>query len=121
MELLLKFELLLSFVEQLGKTLRKQHSFCSAPRRMCVERASQASHICLYFNNLLCFGKSDKASEALAKQMPLSCCCIFAKSGSDQVLNDIIGIKLLFHGLALTRGGENFLRCKYAEFAVGNG
>jgi hypothetical protein len=37
--------------------------------------------------------------------VPLSRCCIFAKSGSDQVLNDVVGIKLLFHGLALTRGG----------------
>lgn len=106
-ELLLELELLLP--EQPRQTLGKQYGFGAAASGVGFKSTGQATDICLYFNKLFCFRKADKTTQVFAKHVPLTRRYIFAKSCSDQVLNDFVGIKLLFHSLALSRGGGNFL------------
>ena len=114
-ESLLEFELLLPLVKHPWQPLCKQYCLRTPPSRMHFQRTCQAANICLDFNNLFSLRQAYKVSQAFAKKMPLPCCCIFCESGSDQVLNDVVGIKLLFHGLALTGGGG---RGEFSELQV---
>lgn len=116
---LLELELLLQMIAKSGNTLRDKNRLCPAPCRMRLEQSGHPFDVGFYFGDLLGFCQSNQTSKIFSIDMLLPGGCSFTQSGNNQILDDVVSIKVLFHGLALAGGKGEFSKQQVSQdFAV---
>lgn len=102
-----------------GYALCDKNRLCPASRGMHLEQSGHPFDIGLYFGDLLGFRQSNQTSKIFSIDMSLPGGCSFAQSGNNQILDDVVCIKVLFHDLALAGGKGEFSKQQVSQdFAV---
>lgn len=115
LNLLLELELLLQMIAESGNALRDKNRLCPASCRMHLEQSGYPFDVGLYFRDLLGFRQSNQTSKIFSIDMPLPGGCSVAQSGNNQILDDVVSIKVLFHGLALAGGKGEFSKQQVSQ------